>query len=183
MALYRANRINLINRLEYRWLKLGIIGLSLIVLTLVGVIGYKYWQNSRPILSGNLKKEIVFPVFWPDKSEPVTVNKSTLKYDTSSGLVSYTIQTPSSNSLVVSEQSTPEDFTASPQVYSNLIQAILEYEQFSSRNGTVYLTHPKGTSGETAVMNSQGTLMFVKASKNLSDSAWRQFFNNLQTIN
>ena len=61
---------------------------------------------------------------------------------------------------------------------------MVEYEKFDSRNGTVYLTNPKELNGgQATIMNSHGTLMFVKPVKALADNNWRQLFNNLKTQN
>ena len=166
------------------WIK--IIAIMLIV-AVVGVscfFGYKHWESSKQIIPANIQKQLSFSVFWPDKNAPVTVTKNTLKYSPSNGLLSYVETTNTAVELVISEQATPDTFTASPQVYSQFIQHLLEYEEFSSLNGTVYLTHPKELKGiQTAVLNANGTLMFIKPNQNLSDNTWRQIFNDIELVN
>jgi hypothetical protein len=170
--------------LRKRWIKIVLIVLILIVFFAAGFFIYNRWQNSRQILSASLKKDISYSVFWPNKYAPVSVNRDTLKYDKVNSIFSYIAKTPSGSNLTVTEQATPDSFAASPIVFSQLIKDLIQYEEFSSRSGTIYITTPKELKGgQAAVMNSQGTLMFVKPTKNLSEATWRQFFNNLDIIN
>jgi hypothetical protein len=47
----------------------------------------------------------------------------------------------------------------------------------------VYLIRPGEQNGkEVGVLNSKGTLMFIKADKDLSGDQWKQLFNNLDII-
>ena len=184
MGPIKITQTKVVNKSRIHWIKIGSLLIGVFIVTVLGYFSYTSWHNSRQILPTTIKRQLLFPVFWPDKNEPVTISKKTLKYDSTDSILSYIARTTDGNNIIVTEQATPESITASPQVYNQLIQDINNYEEFDSRNGTVYLTHPKELNGgQTAVMDSQGTLMFVKPNKDLSDNAWRQLFNNMRIIN
>jgi hypothetical protein len=169
---------------KFKKLRLQVM-LMFIILILLGTgtfFGYHKWLISRTIIPLNIQRQLTFSVFWPNNNSPVKANKNDLKYDPVAGLLSYTENTKNI-SIVVSEQATPEAFTASQQVYNVFIQHLNQYETFNNSIGTVYLTHPKELNGgQTGIINTQGTLMFIKPSENLSDTTWRQIFNDLKTI-
>ncbi len=177
----KQTRYEIILRSKRTWFQISIILTILVILIAAGYFGFNYWQNSQQILPISIKNQIDFPVYWPNSNEPVTVNKKTLKYDSGDKILSYVARTNNGDNVTITEQATPVSITASPQVFSQLIQDLLEYEEFDSRNGTVYLTHPKELNGgQAAVMNSQGTLLFAKPTSSLVDTAWRKLFNNLE---
>jgi hypothetical protein len=78
---------------------------------------------------------------------------------------------------VVSEQSTPDQFTDIPAVYDKFLETFNQDSSFEVPAGKVYLGRPPNMEGrQAAVMNSQGTLMFVKPTTDLSGDQWRQLF-------
>lgn len=134
----------------------------------------------KPVISRTIIKQAGFGVWYPAK--PYEVRKSTLKV-TKSGqdmLASFDAAN-GGTTLSFTEQATPESFTDVPQVYDKLIEKLRGYSTFDSVNGKVDLTMPEELKGvQTAVMNSRGTLIFVRPSKALSANDWRQVFNSLQ---
>lgn len=97
-------------------------------------------------------------------------------------LVTFTAHSPS-KALAFTEQAVPDSFNDVPQVYDKLIEKLRGYSSFDSVNGTVSLTRPEELKGgQTAVMKSKGTLVFIKPEKDLSTDDWRRLVNNLQFV-
>jgi hypothetical protein len=170
------------NRSRNRWFVITTLVVA-IILAGVGYFGYRGWNNSKQIISPTLKNQLTFAFFWPSQTTSITAQKQSIKYDNSIKQISYIAQTVGGAHLTVSEQATPQSFTDVPQVYDKLMTSMFQYEAFDTVNGKVYLTHPKELNGgQAAVMNSKGTLLFIKPDKPLSDDTWHQVFNNLQII-
>lgn len=163
------------------WL-LAITAAVLVIASLsTGYLVYGRINDSKPILSQITKNKLNFPLFWPTKNSTYSGLKQTIKYDPSVKLISYNAVSKSGARLIITEQETPTSFSDIPQVFSKLIETMSQYAVFDSQNGTVYLTHPKELNGgQAAVMNSKGTLMFVKPVVVLDDESWKTFFNSLQ---
>jgi hypothetical protein len=108
--------------------------------------------------------------------------EGTVKYDSKLKLLSYQSSAFGINTTV-SEQPTPDSFNDIPAVYQKVLDSWKEYASFGNSNGTVYLTRPGDQNGkEVGVLNSKGTLMFIKADKDLSNDQWKQLFNNLDIV-
>jgi hypothetical protein len=170
-------------RAKRSFAQLTALGLVFIGLVLVGFGGYKMWQKSKIIIPYAVKKQVSFVIYWPSKSAPVKNDKTTIKFDPTTKLLSYIAQTNDDIKLTISEQATPESFVDIPAAYDKFIENLLQYSAFESPDGKVFLTHPKELKGgQTAVMNTKGTLLFMKPEKDVSDDTWRKIFNNLDII-
>jgi multidrug efflux pump subunit AcrB len=133
------------------------------------------------LVPSSIQKRITSTIFLPN-SPNVTAKKETVKYDSKTKLLSYQAAA-FGITTVISEQPTPDTFTDIPQVYDKVLESWKQYEKFDTASGTVYLTRPGDQGGkEVGVMNSKGTLMFVKPEKDLSDDQWRQFFKSLKAL-
>ena len=162
----------------------GFILIGLVAVTVSGFFIYKV-NNSRhnPTFPTAIKHQAGFVLFYPTDKSILKVDKSTIKFDASNKLVSYITYNSSNSKIIISEQATPETFVDIPTAYDQLIERLQGYSTFESANGKVSLTHPKELKGpQSAVMNSKGTLMFVRPSVNMSDSDWRLLFNSLQPL-
>ena len=162
-----------------------ILGVALVIVgfSLIGLSGYKAWQKSNIIIPVVIKKQVSFVIFWPQKPASVNADKTTIKYDPANKLLTYIAHTTDGARLIVSQQPTPDTFNDIPQYYPKFIESLQQYGTFGSLSGIVYLTHPKELKGgQTAVMNSKGTLMLIKPDKAVSDDTWRRLFNNMQII-
>jgi hypothetical protein len=150
-----------------------------IIIVAVAIVGVLVWR--KPFIPGKIKGSVTSTIFVP--AGPQVKNQSaTVKYDSSLKLLSYQSIAYGVNTTV-SEQPTPQNFIDIPEVYDKVVTSYNQYENFDTAAGTVYLTRPKNQNGrQVAVMNSKGTLMFVKADRDLSDDQWRKFFNNLQIV-
>jgi hypothetical protein len=135
----------------------------------------------EPVVPSNIQKAVTSTIFLPNSPSTVT-KRETVKYDSKTKLLSYEAIAFGVNS-VVSEQPTPESFTDIPQVYDKFIDNLQQYKSFDTANGKVFLTRPKELKGgQTAVMNSKGTLMFIKPERALSEDQWRQLFKSLKVL-
>jgi hypothetical protein len=112
-----------------------------------------------------------------------SLNRDSAKYDKDKKVLTYTASYAGTK-LVVSEQPTPSEFVDVPEVYDKVTAGMNNYQTFDSGIGTVHLTQPKQLSGkQAAVLNTKGTLMFVKPENALTDDQWRLWFNHIQVAN
>jgi hypothetical protein len=108
------------------------------------------------------------------------IEEDTYKYDASQKGLSYIAAGSDFGRLTISQQPTPQSFIDIPNLYDKLVDNLNRYGVFQNPLGTVYLTRPDGQkSGQTAVLNSNGVLMFVRSEKNLDDGQWRSIFNQI----
>ncbi len=168
---------------RFNFKKIGIVtGLILAGLLLLGGIAFgitKLTSPSQPLPS-EIKKQISIVVFYPDGKDTLLVDKKTIKYDKAAKLLSFVGSTNNGTKLTFSQQPTPESFNDIQQAYTALLQKLGTYSSFDSINGRVTLTKPKELNGtQSASMNSKGTLVFVRPSKNMPDDEWKRVFNNL----
>ena len=155
----------------------------LILLAGGGYFGYKQVSDSRAVLSRSIKSSLTFGIFWPTKDSPLIGDKTTIKYDTTENHFDYNAILSNGTLVTISEQATPESFVDIPQAYEKLVESMHTYRSFDSQTGKVYLTRPPQSSGnQTAVMNAKGTLLFMRAYKDLDDNTWTKIFNNLESL-
>lgn len=116
------------------------------------------------------------------KDRDIGVNREPMKYDTASKLLSY-FAIAYGVKILVSEQPTSESFIDIPKTFDKVAANMNEYAKFDSNTGTVHLMRPEELAGkQTAVMNSKGTLMFVKPDRDLSEDQWNKLFSKLEVI-
>lgn len=136
--------------------------------------------SPSPPIPGDIQNKLEFKPYLTDTKKGLTVDKSSYKYDQGKKTLSYIIHSYEYGNLIVSEQPTPQQFIDIPDVYNKVIDGLNRYSVFQNQLGTVYLTRPSDQkSGQTAVLNSSGVLMFVRSDKNLSDDQWRSIFNQI----
>jgi hypothetical protein len=152
-------------------------------LIMVGFGGWLWWQNSHNPIPASFQQKINFPIFYPGSQSPAIVNKSSFKYDSNNSLFSFVV-TDAGQSLIITEQATPQAFIDVPQAYATLINSLNNYYSFDSLQGQVDLTYPKEFNGQqSAVMNAKGTLMFAHdTARGLSNTQWQHFFNDLTIV-
>jgi len=148
---------------------------------IVLIIGLWLFPDKPPI-PGPIKAKLTSTLLVP-RGGDYQVNRESAKYDPALKVLAYNIAIKGVGSAVVSEQPTPDQFNDIPGYYDQVISQFHEYTHFDSVVGTVHLVHPDTNSDhQTAVINSAGTLIFVKPSQNLSDDQWRQFFRSFVVI-
>lgn len=148
------------------------IGLLVIIVMLLG---------PKPPVPAEIQRAVTSTIMVP-KARDVVVARESMKYDSKLKLLTYSAMAYGVKT-VVSQQPTPESFIDIPQVYDKVVANMNEYKKFDTDSGTVYLTRPTDLGGkQAAVMNTKGTLMFVKPERDLSEDQWRILFNNLEII-
>lgn len=154
---------------------------TVILLAAIAIIGIRTLTAS--VIPDKIKQQLSFVVLYPSGGG-FTIDKGSWKYDNSLGLLSYLVTDKNDNAkLTISEQSSPPEFSEVPASLDTLTNKLNAYIDFDSLQGHAYLTHPaelKG--GQSALMNTKGTLMFAKPNKSLNEASWRRFFNELEFI-
>jgi len=157
----------------------------IIFVILTATAGLLIYQNSK-VASGipkDILKKTAFSVFTHDSSDNSwNLEKSSTVYDKATGVLTLHF-TNTNNKITASEQVTPDAFTDIPNYYSILLSKLHEYAELQTSIGKVALTHPEELKGgQTAVINTSGTLMFYHPDKELTQDQWKQFFNSMIVI-
>lgn len=142
------------------------------------VVALVFLKPHSPVPAA-IARQLHFSVFYPDGTDGYSVKPATVSYDGQAKVLLLHAQKGDSD-LTISEQATPDTFNDIPEYYSKLVEKLNGYADFDSANGHVSLTLPQELhGGQSAVFNSKGTLMFVHPNHNLSNDAWRKFFDGL----
>jgi hypothetical protein len=138
-----------------------------------------YLLKPKPPIPKNIQSQLDFTPYLVQPGTGITIDTSSYKYDASQKGLSFIARGKEYGKLTISEQPTPQQFIDIPEVYSKLVDKLNRYGVFDNAIGTVYLTRPDGQhTGQTAVINSKGVLMFVRSAKDLSDDQWRKVFGS-----
>jgi hypothetical protein len=133
---------------------------------------------AKPAIPPRIKNQLTSTLLLPTRH--AEIDHDTIKYDAKLKLLSFYV-TAFDQRILISQQPTPETFTDAPQVYEKVINHMREYKKFETDIGTVHLTQPPDTKGgQTAVLNTKGTLLFAKPSGQLTPDQWRQLFAGLR---
>lgn len=133
----------------------------------------------KPPISGPIKSQLTSTLMLPDTGH-FPVDRASTKYDPKLKELSYNASA-FGQTIIVSEQPTPDQFTDVPQVYQKVLESMADYADFDVSVGSVHLTQPAQLNGlQTAVLNSKGTLLFAKPASNLTEDQWRQFFTSFR---
>jgi hypothetical protein len=157
-------------------LRTAIAGLILIV-----IASFIYIRlTPDPPIPVDIRNKLKYEPYLLNADKGLVINKGSYKYDQNKETLSYVVHSDTYGELTISEQPTPQQFIDIPDVYNKVIDGLNRYSVFQNQLGTVYLTRPDGQkSGQTAVLNSSGVLMFVRSEKNLDDGQWRSIFNQV----
>jgi hypothetical protein len=151
---------------------------GLLIIIAAGLIVHQALQSPIP---AKIRKQVSFPILLPKKQDAV-INNSSYKFDSDQKVFSFTAYLMSDHQLATfTEQATPSPFLDIPNFYPQFLQTLHEYQSFDGLQGTVYLTHPKGV-GQAAILNSKGTLMFIRVPHDEPQSTWQPLTNHLKTI-
>lgn len=151
----------------------------LAVIAPLAVAAALHHRHASP-LPASITDKLDFSYATPSGNYKIVPGSSS--YLSQSGILIYKVsQSNSGNLLTVSQQSTPQVFKDSSQVYPSLLQKMHEYDEIQTGAGTVALTRPQELSGaQTAVINTSNNLMLVRADAALSTSQWTNFFDSLE---
>jgi hypothetical protein len=155
-----------------------LIALILVVFGIILILS----NSKKTVIPNNIRSEVNFPIFYPSGLKNAVIDQSSLKYDSKQKYVNYLVNY-NKFKLTFSEQATPNTFTVDPSIYTEFTQKFNIYGSFSSVNGNVNLGQPAHTAYEVAIMNSSGTLLFIRTDNGYMDeSNWRLLFNNLAYV-
>jgi hypothetical protein len=156
-------------------------GIIMAAAAVIAVVVLVVLNLPKPLLPKIVTRQVSFSIFAPDK-KVAQIDSSTVKYDASQKLLSYYVNYAGTRA-VVSEQPTPEQFIDIPQTYEKVRESMREYSKFDTPSGIVYLTMPDDLKGrQAAVLNSKGTLVFIKPDRNLQPDEWRRLGNSLSIL-
>lgn len=162
---------------------LGFAGFAILAGIGLGALHFLGGAGQSAIVPKATMAKVTYGVFEPQKDKVLQVDKDSVEFDEKNKIITYSAVTNDQTKLIFSEQPTPESFVDVPQAFDKLISSLQGYTSFDSVNGKVNLTHPKELKGQqAAVLNNKGTLMFIRATGNVSDDTWRQIFNNLDVV-
>jgi hypothetical protein len=148
-------------------------------LAVVGVLTITLLAKSEHALSSDIRKQYQATLLVP-RADTIEIKADTAEYAPADKLLTYHVIYQGSD-LILSEQPTPEQFNDFPDLFEKLLGGMGKYKSIDVELGTVHLTRPPSLKGgQTAVMNTKGTLLFVKPDKDLSEAEWRLFFQSLE---
>jgi len=149
-------------------------------IVIFSIIQSNKWQSG---ISKDILKKTAFSVFTHDPADSSwTFENSTTVYDTAQGVLTLHFIN-ADNKLTVTQQLTPDPFTDVPNYLSILLSKLHQYAEIHTSIGTVGLTRPEELKGgQTAVINTRGTLMFAVPEKDLTNDQWQKFFNSLLVV-
>jgi len=153
---------------------------SVATLVIVLVVWLIFFRTNSLLPSG-IEKQLQFTPFVVTPNSDINVAGGSYSYDPTNQVLRYTVSSNKTGKLTVSEQTTPPQFIDIEDYSSKLIDSLNRYSAFDNEFGTVYLTRPKTIqSGQIAILNADGVLLFVQSYKDLSDAQWRQVFQHLR---
>jgi len=145
----------------------------------VGVIVGTHLLTTHSFLPDPLSQEVSFTVFHPKGVSTVAVDRSTIAYDQTNKYLKFS-GTFQGGQLTFSEQATPQQYSDIPETFTRQMEQWHESSTLDVAIGKVHLTRPENKA-YVAVVNEQGTLMFVSSPQNLSQDAWRLVFKTIVT--
>lgn len=156
-------------------------GFALVSLMAAGAYGYLFVYQPPSNVPANIDKQVNFGILTHSNDTVVDVNQISFRFDARLGVLSYSGQLANGSKISFTEQATPKNFSSNPAEYKKLVDSLNPYGKFESKNGTYYLLKPtqlKG--GQSAVINSQGTLLFALPGDTLTQAQWQAIFDDLR---
>jgi uncharacterized protein YcnI len=148
-------------------------------LLLVIALFFAFAKHTSP-LAPAVAKQVSFISYYP--AQPWTSHLQQASYNTSANVLTI-VANQGAKRVTLNEQATPDQFNDIPNYYSTLLTKLNKYQTLSTAAGQVYLVHPFELKGkQTAILNTNGTLIFAEPNADFDDSTWRRLFNNLLTI-
>lgn len=145
--------------------------LAILIVAGLTVVVWEVRHRPQPIPL-TIARQLSFSPFLVTKDSGARVLSQ--KYDPTSQVYFFVIQTVDGNKYTVSEQSTPVNFSEIPELYTKLLDGLHKYDTVETINGTVSLAHP-GQGQAEAILNEKGVLMFVRSdSGEVSKATWKR---------
>jgi hypothetical protein len=161
-----------------RWYWYAIAGITTGGLVIIAVM----LLLPKPPIPSRIKAQLTSSLLLP-KDARFHIDRSSAKFEPSLKALSVKVSA-FGQTIIISEQPTPEQFTDVPQAYQKVLEGMDDYSDFDTGIGSVHLTKPSQLQGgQSAVVNAKGTLLFAKPSSALSTDQWRQFFKSFEAQN
>ena len=163
--------------LRHRWL-VGAGAAAVTIIAVLGVLWLTLWRSPSPL--ARIQNQAASILFYPNPSDGWQLDPTSLRYNTTQKVVFLTYR-KADLSLIITEQATPDPFNDIPGYYAKLIENLQGYQVIGTAFGNADLTRPTELKGQqSAVLNTQGTLMFMRPSRDMNADDWRRLFNHLQ---
>jgi hypothetical protein len=134
----------------------------------------------RSPVPADITKQAPYPVLAAQPTADLKPDASTYKYNAPDKQVSFVVHYQG-RPIIVSQQPTPDQMTDIPEYYPKFISQLGGYSSFDTALGRVDLAKPAGQT-QVAIINTKGTLNFLRSDKELTADDWRRLFSHLTFI-
>lgn len=157
--------------------------LILIILVILG--GALFFGKGDGVIPSSIKKQLNFPVIYPNNPVNTKIEPSDFSYQKDNSTLSISTNYKG-NAIFITEQKAPSNITADPQS-ANQTLGVHPYAQIQTRFGLVSLTRVFQTTsfksqGQLGVLVSNGTLILIHSSQQLSNSDWVDLLNSMKVV-
>jgi hypothetical protein len=159
-------------------MKRGFIVVASLLFIGSGVAGYAITHANKDRVPQSISKQLQSPAFYPAVAN-AKIQSDTYKFDPENKLFSY-VANGQGTKMVFSMQPSPSEFSEIPESYNKYLDRLNKVTSFDTSLGTANIVEPDDQTGQAAIMNAHGTLLFIKADSKLSEDQWRLIFNSLQ---
>lgn len=144
------------------------------------VVSIMFLINNRPAITQSVKSKTSFPVYELASNNLFYVDKNSVEINSNGSLVYIVYQRENNARFVVSQQLLPEIVKDDAQYQQFLIDTD-KFASFDSSIGKIYFTRP-GNIGDdiSAVLKTDQSLMFIRASGTTSEQTWMNLLNYLR---
>lgn len=157
--------------------------LSIAILLVMTAASVTYlFLRDDPEIPKDVLSKVNFLIYIPDSKASWQIGTHKPSFDEDSGTL--TLEAKSGSTVVtLNEQTLPDALKDIPEQYLRILATLHEYSEIKTNLGTITLTKPEELKGgQTAVGNLNGTLLFAKPNRDLSDQEWLDFFKSMKVI-
>lgn len=134
------------------------------------------WTH-RPVIPSSISRQVSFEIFVPSGAD-----RKSVTYDSNAQLLNFNIHADGT-SIAFTEQATPGVIASSPTMLVNGFGRLKNETALATAIGTAYVGNNQTLNGQqTLGMNTQGTLLFARPNKNLTQAQWRKLFQFVTII-
>lgn len=164
--------------MKRRFTRNKLIILSVALLVIAGTVYIVRAHHNKPAISSQMLSQSTFPLYYPGATYHFKLDRKTLVYDPKVNLLNFHIESPG-GILNITQQAKPENYFKQGV---DLQLKDLKPEIFETRLGQVTLVKDKHFDGDTTVLATDKTLIFVTSDKRLGQSQWQDFYNSLEIV-
>ena len=161
-------------------LKMAFVSLGSAASVAILVLSVMFLMNNRPAIPAAVKQKASFPVYELASNSLFYVDKKSVEINSSGSLVYIVYQRDTNARFVVSQQALP-DIVKDDLQYQQFLTDTDKFASFDSTIGKVYFTRPANIGDDiSAVLKSDKSLMFIRASGSTSEQTWMNLLNYLK---